>query len=208
MSYYPDLSHLPRRRHVFRVGWLDGEYPFETARPPKWLVRKLWRFCNYGWLLHRGFHECNLPHCPGPFIKNSTMIRASAPTQGEKSIGLGADQICVFGRNRRIYVAPNLIYHYVTVHHYKPPDEFIEALEAGPCPPEPEYMQLIRPSLQITILTKSLKKPFPLGTKTRRELYKAVQNDRPIFLDYIELLGPDFKQEGCQGIMGKRTSWP
>ena len=30
-----------------------------------------------------------------------------------------------------VYAAPNLIYHYVEVHHYKPPNEFFNALRGG-----------------------------------------------------------------------------
>jgi hypothetical protein len=38
-----------------------------------------------------------------------------------------------------IYAAPTLIYHYVEAHHYKPPDEFLQALREGPRPPSQEY---------------------------------------------------------------------
>jgi hypothetical protein len=39
----------------------------------------------------------------------------------------------------RIYAAPNLIYHYVRTHHYKPPQEFLGALKDGPFPPGPDF---------------------------------------------------------------------
>jgi hypothetical protein len=51
----------------------------------------------------------------------------------------GSAEIRVFGKRGKIYAAPTLLFHYVTVHHYKPPDEFLMALKEGPCPPEPEY---------------------------------------------------------------------
>ena len=38
-----------------------------------------------------------------------------------------------------IYAAPNLIYHYASVHKYKPPGEFIEAVKGGPRPFSKEY---------------------------------------------------------------------
>ena len=60
------------------------------------------------------------------------------PDTGER-IGLGSAVIMVFGKEG-IYVAPNLIYHYVTIHHYKPPEEFLRALKHSPSPPDPEYV--------------------------------------------------------------------
>ncbi len=193
MSFYPDLSRRYCRPKTFRVGWLDGEHPFETFRPPKWMVEKLWAHCQYSLIEFRGFHQCNLAGCPGPakklrhprrskaaiirefaqqqaFLDNfvektktpkddpvvanframynegfkcglrgySRMILAIHPVTGEQ-IELGYAEIRVFGKRGKSYAAPNMLYHYVTDHHYKPPDEFIEALKAGPCPPEQEY---------------------------------------------------------------------
>ena len=52
---------------------------------------------------------------------------------------LGRAEIRVFGDRGKIYASPNMLFHYVTAHHYKPPDEFIQALKHGPCPPDKEY---------------------------------------------------------------------
>jgi hypothetical protein len=52
----------------------------------------------------------------------------------------------------RVYVAPAMILHYVADHQYRPPDEFVLALEA--CPPQgsPEYLALIDPFLSVVPL--------------------------------------------------------
>ena len=55
------------------------------------------------------------------------VIRSGA-TQSERIFvirGLGPD-----------FRLGNLIYHYVEVHHYKPPNELLEALREGPKPPD------------------------------------------------------------------------
>ena len=39
----------------------------------------------------------------------------------------GSAEIRVRGANR-VYAAPELVYHYVVAHQYKPPREFIEAV--------------------------------------------------------------------------------
>jgi len=69
----------------------------------------------------------------------SRIIIGIHPDSGER-IELGYAEIRVFGERGRIYAAPNLLYHYVIVHHYKPPEEFVHALKYSPCPPEPEYL--------------------------------------------------------------------
>ncbi|MCB9148107.1 MAG: hypothetical protein H6641_05050 [Caldilineaceae bacterium] len=57
-------------------------------------------------------------------------------------MGLGSAEIRVFF-NEIVYAAPNLIYHYVIVHAYKPPDAFIEAVLRGFLPQTSEYDELI-----------------------------------------------------------------
>ncbi len=57
---------------------------------------------------------------------------------------LGYSEIRIMGENDIVYAAPNLVFHYVTAHHYKIPDEVIHALKHGPCPPEQEYFDRLR----------------------------------------------------------------
>src|SRR5262245_15247960 len=47
------------------------------------------------------------------------------------------------------YVAPAMILHYVLDHRYRPPDEFLSALEACPSQGSPEYLALIKPFLGV-----------------------------------------------------------
>jgi hypothetical protein len=190
--HFSDLSKRYRQPKTLHVGWLDGSLPFETARPAKWLVRKLWSCCECSVMHAGGFHQCNLPDCPGPAMKlgrerrltlrkiqeqqasfrtsihsgilsglpkdrkaallsdldqgikdglrgYSTMILGVHPDTGER-MRLGYAEIRVFGKPGKVYAAPNMIYHYVTVHHYKPPAEFVQALKDEPCPPDPKYV--------------------------------------------------------------------
>jgi hypothetical protein len=45
----------------------------------------------------------------------------------------------LFSNHGVVYTAPTLICHDVAVHHYLPPDEFLRAVDEGPCPPDPGY---------------------------------------------------------------------
>ncbi len=71
------------------------------------------------------------------------MIIGIHPRSGERAL-LGADEILVFGKRGQVYHAPNMLYHYVTVHHYQPPREFVQALKEEPCPPDDEYLDRLK----------------------------------------------------------------
>jgi hypothetical protein len=72
-----------------------------------------------------------------PYTK---VVLGISPDLDECPIMLGDAEMRVFGPKGRIYAAPNMLYHYVRVHHYKPPDEFLQALKNGPFPPDPKYL--------------------------------------------------------------------
>jgi hypothetical protein len=125
MTYYADLAHhgyfMPGP--FFRaVGWLSAEHPFSTGETPSGLVMRLKEFRGrgggqkeIGWPSELGKHTCEL--CD------------SYETAGE--IAVPAAGI--------LYMAPNMISHYVEVHHYAPPGEFITAFMASPLPGTDEY---------------------------------------------------------------------
>jgi hypothetical protein len=56
---------------------------------------------------------------------------------------LGSAEIRVISNTGVIYAAPNLIYHYVHAHSYAPPAGFVEAVLAGPCPPDQAYFDTL-----------------------------------------------------------------
>lgn len=74
-------------------------------------------------------HECEF--CPVGNWHN-------AERNGERLL-LGTSEIRVFSPSGVIYAAPTLFYHYISVHHYCPPDDFLYALQEGPQPPSQEY---------------------------------------------------------------------
>ena len=81
----------------------------------------------------RGRHDCEF--CPVGsaryFERNGQRLR------------LSTSEIRVFSRDGWIYAAPTLIYHYVAIHHCKPPDEFLKALREGPRRPSQEYFDAL-----------------------------------------------------------------
>ena len=113
MPYLPDLSPFTHSRKpkcgeidVVGVGWLDGEHGYVKGEidPESWLkIKKIFE-ASEPVHLTRGDHNCAL--C------------------GQAS-GNG-DYHAFNPRTGRIYIAPALILHYIQVHRYTPPEEFVE----------------------------------------------------------------------------------
>jgi uncharacterized protein YjaG (DUF416 family) len=136
MTYYRDLSdyrYFSEFAHpgTKNIGWLAAGHEFERAEPADHVLDRLWRFCKISVAQSRGIHECE-------FSSNEDSCKAEH--HGERRL-LGTSEIRVFSSEGEIYAAPTLIYHYVSVHKYSPPDEFIRALIEGPAPPDQVYFE-------------------------------------------------------------------
>ena len=89
-----------------------------------------------------GYHDCEFCNGSEDFVSwdwrkmtdNPHSIKP--PTCGEHCLGSG--DILVFGPEE-IYIAPDLIYHYISDHDYSPPDEFVQAVLSSPLPNSAEY---------------------------------------------------------------------
>lgn len=140
MAYFEDLTRYSYsscgdiRSFEVNVGWLDKGHPFPTADPSGELLQSLWRYCEIRVCPMRGFHSCAFcsGNCGGPDCYG-----------GEYRL-LGSAEVRVFAPSGAVYAAPNLIYHYVAVHHYSPPEDFVKALSTVPAPPAEEYLQALR----------------------------------------------------------------
>jgi hypothetical protein len=141
VAYYPDLSpyeywldHQPRAPadpNVLNIGWLGKRHPYPREAPSDAFLERLWAFCRVRVHQTRGFHSCELKPCPPP---HGLRVQRN----GEE-LHLGSAEIRVFGRGEIVYAAPNLIYHYVAAHHYRPPEDFVQAVLEGPWPGSPGY---------------------------------------------------------------------
>jgi hypothetical protein len=152
LSFYQyGVGNPPQTKNV---GWLERGHDFEMEPPSMELLDALWPFCKVSVMQTRGLHRCDLcvPSTTVSVVRdgferllgsaeirvlskeNPSTIRESLRSQGPGLVflrkSLGAFDV---------YAAPNLIYHYVEVHHYKPPHEFLDALKEGLKPPDREY---------------------------------------------------------------------
>ena len=136
MTYFADLStytyYLAAPPVSKNVGWLDEHHEFPTREPSAQLVNAVWDHCKVLVAPTRGIHEC--PFC---MVETTTFFRH------ETWLMLGTGEIRVFDANGSAFAAPNMIYHYILEHQYRPPEEFLQAIESGVVPGSQRYTELL-----------------------------------------------------------------
>lgn len=128
--WYPDLGHetqLPRSGDdILAVGWLGKGHDFpcgevrseELARLKEFVRRRSESMLRLLGGVFAGVHTCEFcERCHG------------------------ASNIAVLD-GRRLWIAPEMITHYVEAHEYLPPASFLEALSICPLPDSDEYQEL------------------------------------------------------------------
>jgi hypothetical protein len=116
--FFPDLDsecQVDRGDHVRAVGWLSEEHPFPTGSVPLGFSAALRTLIKSAWqpVTAMGPQFCE-------FCAKTDRVG------GSKNVWIPTPE--------KVYIAPELIAHYIETHSYRPPDEFIEAVLA--CPPQ------------------------------------------------------------------------
>jgi hypothetical protein len=130
MSYFPDLTPWSCFGHdrLIAVGWLEGGKPFPTGSVDPALVAKLRALFVDAWQpVHSlGPYKCTLCSRWKLFGRPVSQRKLFVPGTGF------------------LYVAPDLILHYIEAHQYAPPAEFLEAVRACPEMNSPAYQAAAR----------------------------------------------------------------
>lgn len=130
--HYPDMGEkcqVGSGPGVRAVGWLDiaHEYPRGEVEPA--FVEALRQHVRTAWepVSAAGPHFCQF--CPKE--------RKGGRTGGVRNLWVPSGE--------HLFIAPELVVHYVADHGYRPPEAFIEAVLT--CPPQgsPEYFERLRP---------------------------------------------------------------
>lgn len=128
--YTPDLStscDLGGGPAVRAIGWLEKGMPFPTGQTdPQFRDALRAHAADPGrWLpvVACGVHFCDLGTCSG----------------------IGGAQNVIIPSTSCLYIAPELIVHYVEEHAYAPPAEFVEAVLACPEQSSEAYVALLAP---------------------------------------------------------------
>ena len=121
-EYFPDLA--PDDAEILNVGWLEAGHDFPTLDgdpDPEFLQNLITLVADHFTNATRGIHGCDLPHPDGD---------EGSESYGGRDLFLGHAEIHVVTSDGRRLAAPTLVVHYVRDHHYRPPEEFIEAVKA------------------------------------------------------------------------------
>jgi hypothetical protein len=132
MAHFPDLgtaTQIASGPHVRAIGWLSAEHPYAKGFAPLTFVDRLRFLCDqWGrsvealhWGVFAGFHTCE-------FCKK---FRRSG------NLGVPAGTV--------LFVAPEMVVHYVAEHDYLPPQEFVDAVLAAPDPGTEDYRRAVQP---------------------------------------------------------------
>jgi hypothetical protein len=127
----PRVDSAPQ---ALNIGWLASSHPYTHGDVSDEFKARLWIFCRAPVNLMRGFHKCDF--CSDPSFSYLSVRK------GDEELGMGNGEVWICSHNDKVYVAPTLIYHYITQHQYLPPEPFIQAELTAPLPDTPEYDRL------------------------------------------------------------------
>lgn len=128
--YFHDLATetgIASGPRIRAIGWLSNRHSFPTGDSSEDFVKMLRVICArwgdggraLGWPCACGLHTCEL--C-GKFHASG-------------NVGVPTDSV--------LFVAPEMVLHYVEQHRYRPPQEFVDAVLSCPLPGSPEYERAV-----------------------------------------------------------------
>jgi hypothetical protein len=127
VMYFLDLTpyeYFKGRPSALNIGWLDAKHPFISGDVPHGLVERLRRLASKPSEQTRGFHYCELCN-----ITTKVVLHDEAARKRLFDVGaIGSAEIRVVGKGGMVYAAPTMVWHYVSMHKYQPPQEFIDAV--------------------------------------------------------------------------------
>lgn len=136
--YYRDLTKYKyggKKEKSLNIGWLERPHRVVKGEVPQEFLDKLWKYLRYPVNVYRGFHTCMFCTCP---LQGVPVVEHNGE---ERKVGYY--EMRVWARNGKVYAAPSLIFHYISCHGYKPPQEFIDAVLEAEDPDSDEYYQKV-----------------------------------------------------------------
>jgi hypothetical protein len=136
MSWYPDMGTATLAEsgdYVRAVGWLSAVHPFTQGEVGTEFLQKLKQFAK---LSHASAEAL---HWPTSFGSHNCELCRHCMANGDIGVPMG----------ELLFVAPKMITHYVEVHQYRPPDEFVSAVMQSPLPGTDAYRTAVQPILRL-----------------------------------------------------------
>jgi hypothetical protein len=168
MTWFPDLGsvailasipHAAMGPHVRAIGWLSFDHPYPTGDTPPAVLERIKQCCR---LWREGQRSLWLPAALGAHECEWCQAFMAA---GNAAVPAG----------ELLYVFPEMLHHYVEVHRYAPPAEFLAAIMAAPLPGTPEYHDAVAPFRELD--EQRLAAFYPPG-------WQAVRHDKSGMLEF------------------------
>jgi len=132
MSFFPDMgcsAFVAKGDHVRAIGWLHPDHVYTTGEVSAEFLTRLKAFVAQSsasaealWFgACAGYHTCEF----------------CGKAHGVGNFGVPSGE--------RLFVAPEMIVHYIEKHGYKPPAEFVTAVLRSPLPETEEYQLITEP---------------------------------------------------------------
>lgn len=93
-----------------KIGWLDEGQPYTKGDAPQEFIDKLKSIQPH--IRTKGWHDCPFCKEQNKYTRSSNQYLIKVPDRGYKVM----------------YDVPEMIFHYMEVHNYLPPQEFIDAV--------------------------------------------------------------------------------
>ena len=143
MTWYQDFAEcdylpLANTSRLKAIGWLEDGQPFERGPVSARDLQCLFKLAVKPWQpsLFLGGHDCSL--CQSGDGPDTFRLLGRTVVIGSSNL-LVPDAV-----QRCVYVAPTMILHYVEVHGYRPPTQFLQAARKCPAMGSSAYLLAIR----------------------------------------------------------------
>jgi hypothetical protein len=134
VTYFVDgtrCHYLSVAEHATNSGWLDASREYARGPVPIEVVAILSELCRGTTLRTRGWHYCNL--CVSDSDRQSVADYVKSVAQSDRGdFTVGSAEVHVRGPSAVTFVAPDMVIHYVVVHGYRPPEDFVKAVLESP----------------------------------------------------------------------------
>lgn len=122
--WFEDLTPYGGSDRIVAVGWLARGREYPVGEVSAEVYAKLEELFVEPWqpAVAAGIHRCDL-------------CVYSADKVGTKNVFIPEE--------RRVFIAPELILHYMNAHRYRPPDEFCRAVANCPSMGSPDYRRAL-----------------------------------------------------------------
>jgi hypothetical protein len=132
MSFFPDMgrqSQVASGDHVRAIGWLHPDHSYPRGEVPAEFLARLKEFTA------RSDGSAEALYFPAAAGWHTREFCGKA--QGGKNFGVPSGDL--------LFVAPEMVVHYIEEHDYGPPAEFVEAVLRSPLPDTEEYQLITEP---------------------------------------------------------------